>query len=348
MSSEKRILSSRANGALSHGPVTAEGKQRSSLNSIRHGLLAKCVVLPTEDRSGFDILMQQHIQFYNPINDVERGVIEDMVASLWRLRRTWAIETQLQADAIDAQPPGDEVRRMAAAFTILASTPQLAILHRHETRLHNMRQRAMKNIHLLRTTPPSPNLPDSDPPSFDAEPVPDTPPDPDPTPEELAPQTPRDEPTLAPAPPATPATLPTPEDLAPQDPRDEPTFAPAPPATPATPPTPEDFASQEPRDEPTLAPAEPDPPEDPEKDEDPDDDEEYDDDEDDPIPTKRLYLVISGGPNSKYEYVSLADIEAEEDEEDDEDEDDEEEDLPDPPDPIPPAQETTDPGDTPD
>ena len=67
--------------------------------------------------------MDQHIQFYNPINDVELGVIEEMVASLWRLRRTWAIETQMHADAIDAQPPGDEIRRLAAAFTELAATP---------------------------------------------------------------------------------------------------------------------------------------------------------------------------------------------------------------------------------
>ena len=232
MSSEKRILSSRANGALSHGPVTAEGKQRSSLNSIRHGLLAKCVVLPTEDRSGFDILMHQHIQFYQPINDVERGVIEDMVASLWRLRRTWAIETQLQADAIDAQPPGDEVRRMAAAFTILASTPQLAILHRHETRLHNMRQRAIKNMYLLRTTPPSPNQPAFNLPEPDYDPVPETPP---------APETP----------------APTPAELEPQDFVYEPTFTPAVFAIPATPLIPAELTPQNAENEPTLAPAEP-------------------------------------------------------------------------------------------
>ncbi|MDP2958261.1 MAG: hypothetical protein Q8N53_17670, partial [Longimicrobiales bacterium] len=232
--------------------------------------------------------MNQHIQFYQPINNVELGVIEDMVASLWRLRRTWAIETQLHADAIDNQPPGDEVRRLAAAFTILASTPQLATLHRHETRLHNMRQRAMKNIHLLRTTPPSLNQPDFDPPSFDAEPVPDTPPAPEtpaPAPEEPDPPDFVYDPTFTPAVFDIPALIPTPGELAPQTPRDEPTLAPAEPAAPATPSTPEDLAPQNPRDEPTLAPAEPAPPEDPEKDEDPDDDEEYDDDEDDPYPS---------------------------------------------------------------
>ena len=255
MSSEKRILSSRANGARSRGPITAAGKLTSSLNAIRHGLLAKCVVLPTEGRDGFDILMDQHIQFYNPINDVELGVIEEMVASLWRLRRTWAIETQLHADAIDNQPPGDEVRRLAAAFTILASTPQLAILHRHETRLHNMRQRAIKNMHLLRTTPPSPNQPDSDPPSSNADPVPETPAAPDPAP--------------------------TPAEPEPPDFIYEPNFTPAVFATPALTPTPEELAPQHPGNEPTLAPAEPDPPEESEDSEDP---------EDPPFPSNRLYI----------------------------------------------------------
>lgn len=60
MSSQERILSSRANGARPRGPTTPAGKQASSLNAIRHGILAKCVVLTNESRENFDILLAQH------------------------------------------------------------------------------------------------------------------------------------------------------------------------------------------------------------------------------------------------------------------------------------------------
>ena len=39
----------RANALLSTGPKTEEGKQRSSLNALRHGLTGQTVVMPTED-----------------------------------------------------------------------------------------------------------------------------------------------------------------------------------------------------------------------------------------------------------------------------------------------------------
>ena len=45
MSTIIRILASRANGTHSNGPVSAEGKGRSSQNAITHGLLARHIVM---------------------------------------------------------------------------------------------------------------------------------------------------------------------------------------------------------------------------------------------------------------------------------------------------------------
>src|ERR1035441_168514 len=94
MSSERRIQSSRANGRLSKGPVTADGKQRSSQNALRHGLLASCLVLDTESPEAFQALLDFHIERLKPADGLELGIVEEMAASMWRLRRSWAVETR--------------------------------------------------------------------------------------------------------------------------------------------------------------------------------------------------------------------------------------------------------------
>ena len=48
MSSLRRTCASRANGYLSRGPATPQGKLRSARTSLRHGLLARCVALGAE------------------------------------------------------------------------------------------------------------------------------------------------------------------------------------------------------------------------------------------------------------------------------------------------------------
>src|SRR5664279_6413781 len=61
MSSIRRILSSRANGARSIGPVTAEGKRRSAQNATSHGLLAHQIVMQDESPEGFEAVMNNHL-----------------------------------------------------------------------------------------------------------------------------------------------------------------------------------------------------------------------------------------------------------------------------------------------
>ena len=161
MSSLKRILSSRTNGARTHGPVTPEGKQRSSVNALRHGLLARCVVLENESREGFDALLADFVDRFDPADGVEFGMVEEMLSSLWRQRRAWAIETRLVDTAVAGQPVNpdagsDEVARLTAAYTALSAQPQLALIQTYETRLHRMFQRALHNLLLLRSVETTP------------------------------------------------------------------------------------------------------------------------------------------------------------------------------------------------
>ena len=162
MRSLRRINSSRANGARSRGPITPEGKQRSSANALRHGLLAKCLVMENESIECFDELVTQHQERFAPADGVEFAMIEEMVAANWRMRRAWALETRIFENHAKAQPPGDEIDRMAAIFTDPATNPGLGLMHRYETRLHCIYQRALHNFLLLRLAIPNEPIPISE------------------------------------------------------------------------------------------------------------------------------------------------------------------------------------------
>jgi hypothetical protein len=154
MPSLKLILAARANGARSRGPATPEGKRRSSQNAITHGLLSRSVVMENESRSAFDELARQHVDRFQPADAVELGLIEEMATARWRMGRVCAMETRLLENSVAAQPEGDELTRMAAAFAELAKHPGLALMHRYETRLHCIYQRAFQNLLVLRNTVP--------------------------------------------------------------------------------------------------------------------------------------------------------------------------------------------------
>jgi len=155
MSSLKKILAARANGSRSRGPVTPAGKRRSSQNAITHGLLARTTLLEGESPEALAALLDEHIARLRPADGVELGMVQEMVAAFWRLRRAWAIESRALDNEISAQQVGDQLDRMAAAFDALASKPAAHLLHRYQTRLHNMYYRALQNLLLLRLAVPN-------------------------------------------------------------------------------------------------------------------------------------------------------------------------------------------------
>ena len=150
MISQKRILAARANGALSRGPKTPEGKARSR-DAIRSRRLTDCSVVDGESRAAFQDLFNFHVDCFGPLDDVEMGMVEEMASAYWRIRRNWAIGNYLLDSAAAAQPDGPELPRLAAAYSELSATPQFAHLRRDETRLHVMYQRALYNLLILRS-----------------------------------------------------------------------------------------------------------------------------------------------------------------------------------------------------
>src|SRR5262245_61689811 len=89
MSSQRKIDSCRANCSLSKGPVTEEGKKRSSQNAIRHGMLAQTVVFEGESVERFTAYVESLEAQYQPANPAEQSLIESMAVSNWMLQRIW-------------------------------------------------------------------------------------------------------------------------------------------------------------------------------------------------------------------------------------------------------------------
>jgi hypothetical protein len=149
MISEKHSQAARANGARSRGPVTPEGKAISSRNALRHGLLAKTVVLRNEDPKTFKALFYLLIERFSPVDDIEMSAIEEMAAAHWRMRRAMNMEHALLDAALLADPNSGTV----GAFTDPAHQANLLLLPRYEARFQHMYQRALRSLILLRKLP---------------------------------------------------------------------------------------------------------------------------------------------------------------------------------------------------
>ena len=141
MAQRKRKKIARENGAKAAGTKTPEGIQKSAMNAVRHGLTGKTLVLCNESQAQFEALTQRYIRKFQPQDEVDMELIEDLVAARWRLQRVRLmqaaaldLEMDRQADEIEASFVNiDEPTRTTLAFAKLANTEKsLELFHRYE------------------------------------------------------------------------------------------------------------------------------------------------------------------------------------------------------------------------
>ena len=103
---EAQKAASRANGRKSRGPVTEEGKKRSSMNAFKHGKYARhCVVLYFEDREAYDQLRDNLIRRYAPADSAELNLVDELTALDWSIRRHFAqINQTLHTEMVRQSP----------------------------------------------------------------------------------------------------------------------------------------------------------------------------------------------------------------------------------------------------
>jgi len=135
MATERQTKANRENAKRSTCPKTAAGKARIRYNALKHGLLTKTALLPGDDQSAFRDLSDGIIADLCPVGDMESIIVDRVINTVWRLRRSSQVETGL---FVREHAADDEARLWAAVRTLEAPSQewildQAALLSPEET-----------------------------------------------------------------------------------------------------------------------------------------------------------------------------------------------------------------------
>ena len=131
----QRAAVNRANARRSTGPRTESGKQRSSLNAVKHGLTAQTAVLPSEDLAAFNRHVQQFLDEHCPATATETQLVHELANIAWRQNRIPLLEASLFDDAASPQQ-------------LVQSVSALGI---HSQRLSRQFQKTLEQLRVLLT-----------------------------------------------------------------------------------------------------------------------------------------------------------------------------------------------------
>jgi hypothetical protein len=92
---QKQLEANRRNALKSTGPRTPEGKAVVALNSIKHGLLSKEVLLAGEDETALVELGKRLRHQLAPLGELELLLVDRIIAAAWRLMRILKIEREM-------------------------------------------------------------------------------------------------------------------------------------------------------------------------------------------------------------------------------------------------------------
>jgi hypothetical protein len=132
------------------GPKTPEGKARVSRNAIKHGLLAKTVVLEGENRQLFRKLLTEFMDEFQPATAVERALVETLAVTRWRQLRLWGIEKAGLTHQMANQDQSIEDEATRAALAFQSQMRSLELLNRYEARYDRQFNRALVRLTNMR------------------------------------------------------------------------------------------------------------------------------------------------------------------------------------------------------
>ena len=144
------------NAQHSTGPRTAEGKQRSSQNALKHGLCALDPLIPGEDPEAFQEHFCEIELDLKPASAIESNLVEQIADISWRLKRLSRIEAAVITafyDATAEQPlnqGNDTDQLLGKALAHHNRLDALNRLSRYEGQLSRRYHRALKEFRDIR------------------------------------------------------------------------------------------------------------------------------------------------------------------------------------------------------
>jgi hypothetical protein len=131
---------------------TEEGKARSKMNALRHGLTARVVVLPSEDMDAYQAFSKEIVDSLDAQTPVERQFAQTVADNQWRINRIRSIEDGMlgmghfeAAGKIDVGHPQIHAA-LTAARAFRDDSKSFVNLSIYEQRLHRSMKESLRQL----------------------------------------------------------------------------------------------------------------------------------------------------------------------------------------------------------
>jgi hypothetical protein len=157
MPTPAQYAANRLNAQKSQGPTTPQGRARSKMNALRHGLTARVVVLPTEDMDAYNAFSKEIVDSLDPQTPVERQFAQTVADNQWRINRIRSIEDGMLGmghfePAGDFDCPTPEIHSaMTAARAFRDDSRSFVNLSIYEQRLHRSMKESLRQLRELQS-----------------------------------------------------------------------------------------------------------------------------------------------------------------------------------------------------
>jgi hypothetical protein len=176
--SDRKRLANQRNAQKSTGPKTPEGKARSKMNAMIHGVFCQEIVILKEHLPLYRELRREIIRDLRPQNTIELAMVDKIIECQWRLRRlrvSESVEHDLELrdylkekgesydEEMKTQNEFDYCAPVALGYMMDRESSGLEQYSRYEQRMQNMVHRCLRELRMLREMqkeieklPPSP------------------------------------------------------------------------------------------------------------------------------------------------------------------------------------------------